>query len=327
MFEFILTLLLAAGIMVLAMAVGVGVTMPFHGALIRLRANYNPRAVGLEGVENRVGPTLTTLLGTLRRTKRLEGWYGLYKGSIPMVIFTTLVSIASVIFVGGSSSQGPRGTYSVPEAGGIRMGIFTIVLTLITLPMTVIINRSIITPYKLPLKPQTSLRILLTPYELSKPYALYLTPGLLAATFIHSLCVTLLARTVRVTLLGSPLPADPTEAPDVVYNNVSWFWWALYFIYQSLATAWLAPLEVISTRLSVQPNQGDLPLNDTEEGATPEGAQYAGTDEDVIGLRPTTEPYEGLVDCARKVVEEEGWPSLYRGWWWTALSNVLAVVV
>jgi hypothetical protein len=28
----------------------------------------------------RVGPTLTSLLGTLKRTKRLEGWYGLYKG-------------------------------------------------------------------------------------------------------------------------------------------------------------------------------------------------------------------------------------------------------
>lgn len=27
--------------------------MPFVGALIRLRANYNPRAVGFEGTENR----------------------------------------------------------------------------------------------------------------------------------------------------------------------------------------------------------------------------------------------------------------------------------
>lgn len=39
--------------MVLLMALGVAVTMPFHGALVRLRANYNPKAVGLEGVENR----------------------------------------------------------------------------------------------------------------------------------------------------------------------------------------------------------------------------------------------------------------------------------
>jgi hypothetical protein len=50
---FVFTLVLASFIMVLLMALGVAVTMPFHGALVRLRANYNPKAVGLEGVENR----------------------------------------------------------------------------------------------------------------------------------------------------------------------------------------------------------------------------------------------------------------------------------
>jgi hypothetical protein len=53
MFEFLLTLLLATLLMIVLMAIGVAVTMPFHGALVRLRANYNPRAVGLEGTENR----------------------------------------------------------------------------------------------------------------------------------------------------------------------------------------------------------------------------------------------------------------------------------
>ena len=80
MLDFIVTLVLASIIMATLMCVTVAVTMPFHGALVRLRANYNPRAVGLEGIENRVGPTLTSLIGTLQRTKRLEGWYGLYKG-------------------------------------------------------------------------------------------------------------------------------------------------------------------------------------------------------------------------------------------------------
>jgi hypothetical protein len=53
MLDFIVTLLLASVIMVTFMAIGVALTMPLHGALVRLRANYNPRAVGLEGVENR----------------------------------------------------------------------------------------------------------------------------------------------------------------------------------------------------------------------------------------------------------------------------------
>jgi hypothetical protein len=54
MFEFLLTLLLATFLMITLMGVMVALTMPFHGALVRLRANYNPRAVGLEGgTENR----------------------------------------------------------------------------------------------------------------------------------------------------------------------------------------------------------------------------------------------------------------------------------
>lgn len=51
--EYILTLLIATLIMISLMAIAVAITMPFHGALVRLRANYNPRAVGLEGTENR----------------------------------------------------------------------------------------------------------------------------------------------------------------------------------------------------------------------------------------------------------------------------------
>ncbi|KAK4687234.1 hypothetical protein P7C73_g2887, partial [Tremellales sp. Uapishka_1] len=317
MFEFILTLLLAALIMIVLMAVGVGITMPFHGSMVRLRANYNPRAVGLEGTENRVGPTLYSLFGTMKRTKRLEGWWGLYKGAYPSLIFTTLVSLASIIFVGGSATRGPKGVYSVPEAGGVRMGIFTIVLTLISLPMTVIINRSIITPYRLPMSPAVSLRALLSVHELSKPYMLYLTPGLLATTFVHSLCVTLVARSMRLLFIGSPIAAE-------IYS-VSTFRWILFVAWQALATGWLTPLEIIITRLSVQPNLGGaIPTEDPEAGA-PEGLTFAGTDEDVIGLRPTTEPYDGAVDCVRKIVDEEGWQSLYRGWWWTMGGNVFGV--
>ncbi|KAK8846522.1 hypothetical protein IAR55_005608 [Kwoniella newhampshirensis] len=313
MFEFILTLFLAAAIMIFLMAVGVGLTMPFTGALVRLRANYNPHAVGLDA-QTRVGPTLHTLIGTLKRTKRLEGYWGLWKGTFPTLVYTTLVSIASIIFVGGSASRGPKNTYSVPEAGGIRMGIFSIVLTLISLPMTIIINRSIITPYKLPNSPATSLRILLSPHELSRPYMLYLTPGLLATTFTHSICVTLVARTMRVFFLGAAVA-------DEVSDDISIWRWMLFIVWQSLATLWLTPLEVVGTRLSVQTNTGGIVPPSEEEGP-PEGVSFCGTDEDVIGLRPTTEPYLGMLDCGRKIIEEEGWTSLYRGFWFTMLGNV-----
>lgn len=195
------------------------------------------------------------------------------------------------------------------------MGLFTISLTLISLPMTVIINRSIITPYKLPMNPRRSLEILLTPHELSKPYILYLTPGLLATTFLHSICVTFLARTMRVLFIGL---VDPTD-PDY---SVSWWRWLLFLIFQCSAVGYLVPLEVIATRLSIQPNTGGIVQDDE---IMPEGVEYCGTDEDVIGLRPTSSPYQGILDCGRTIAEEEGVGSLYRAWWWTMLSNVAGV--
>ncbi|KAL7424809.1 hypothetical protein Q5752_000493 [Cryptotrichosporon argae] len=317
MFEFIVTVLLAMLIMACMMCLTVGLTMPFYGSLVRLRANYNPHAVGLDGTDNRVGPRLTTLFGTMKRTKRLEGWYGLYKGVIPMMISMTLVSLASVIFVGGSATRGPKGGYTVPAEGGIRMALFTIVLTLISLPCTIIINRAIITPYRLPMNARESAAVLLSPAELARPYLLYLTPGLLAATFAHSFASTLIARSVRSLLLGT------TDAEELFL--VSNWRIVLFVVWQGLATLWLTPLEVVATKLSVQPNLGsEVSVEDPDAGA-PEGLRFAGTDEDVVGLRPTTEPYSGFVDAVRKIIDEEGWDTLYRGWWWTALSAVAAI--
>ena len=39
-------------------------------------------------------------------------------------------------------------------------------------------------------------------------------------------------------------------------------------------------------------------------------------------LRHEKDPYLGLVDCVKKVAAEEGWQSLYRVWWLTALAGV-----
>lgn len=109
----------------------------------------------------------------------------------------------------------------------------------------------------------------------------------------------------------------------------------LFIAFQIISTAWLVPLDVVATRLSVQPYspRGDhyaslgqkasdqFELN--EEGGAPHGLEYCGDGEDVIALRPVTEPYEGMIDCARKLASEEGVGSLYRGWIWSLLGNVL----
>ncbi|XAO23179.1 hypothetical protein I312_101957 [Cryptococcus bacillisporus CA1280] len=314
MFDVIFTFFLAIAILAVALALSVAITLPFTGALVRWRANYNPIAVGLDQ-ESRVGPTLTSLFGTMKRIKRLEGWQGMWKGMYPTLLYSTLLSVLSIIFVGGSATKGPKNSYSVPEAGGISMAIFSMLLAIISLPMTIIINRAIITPYKLPNSAKGSLRILLTPLERSKPYTLYMTPGLLATTLTHVVCATLLARTMRIFFLGISSVTD-----DETVRNIAWWRWILYLIWQCLSTFWFTPLEVIATRLSVQPNNSGDALSTEEEA--PEGISFCGAGEDVIGLRPSTEPYLGMVDCARKIIEEEGWASLYRGFLFTMLGSV-----
>jgi hypothetical protein len=39
-------------------------------------------------------------------------------------------------------------------------------------------------------------------------------------------------------------------------------------------------------------------------------------------LRNVMDPYLGLVDCAKRIINEEGWRALYRGWWLTMLFGV-----
>jgi hypothetical protein len=44
-------------------------------------------------------------------------------------------------------------------------------------------------------------------------------------------------------------------------------------------------------------------------------------------LRNEGDPYLGLVDCAKRIVDEEGWSTLYRAWWMTTLGGILSVSV
>lgn len=39
-------------------------------------------------------------------------------------------------------------------------------------------------------------------------------------------------------------------------------------------------------------------------------------------LRHEKDPYLGLVDCAKRVAQEEGWKALYRVWWLTLLAGI-----
>jgi hypothetical protein len=131
------------------------------------------------------------------------------------------------------------------------------------------------------MKLMPSLRILLTPTERSRPWILYLTPGLLAAEVLHIVIVVLGLGPLR-RLLVPPL-SHKSEQP---LADISIVKLCIYLVLVVLSTAILTPLEVIATRLAIQRNHASAEYNSVSqevEGDAEETAEFSGAEEDVIG--------------------------------------------
>jgi hypothetical protein len=173
-----------------------------------------------------------------------------------------------------------------------------------------------------------ALRRLFTPTELRKPWLLYFTPGLLGAKILHLSYIVLVLRSLRSGLLPSvdAISSGTLERGSGIPPDFTGLRIGTYIFLAGLSTVILCPLEVIATRLSLQrnhPTSAAFEAVPQDEGAGTEAdVQYAGT-EDVIGLRNEFDPYVGFTDAAKRMVDEEGWKALYRGWWVTLLAGVL----
>lgn len=40
-------------------------------------------------------------------------------------------------------------------------------------------------------------------------------------------------------------------------------------------------------------------------------------------LRHEKDPYYSFADCVKRIIDEEGWQTLYRAWWVTVLASIL----
>ncbi|KIL00697.1 hypothetical protein PAXRUDRAFT_821382 [Paxillus rubicundulus Ve08.2h10] len=302
-----------------SLAVSLAMLVPLTGALVRFRAHYNPKGLQLDpegDVQPHTGPVITSFFAMLMRVYRIEGWPGLYKGLMPTLLSTSVVTLFLMVFLSDSNLR--HGRYSTPSTGVLGMLAYSLFAMLISLPQTIITDRAITTPHKLPyFDPVYSLRILLTPTERRRPWILYLTPGLLAAQVAHIAYVILGLRAVRQLLLPE------LAHPGLPSKDISVVKLAIFLCLSLASTAILAPLEVIAIRLAIQRNHAAPEFNSIsqeEDGDAEEATEYAGVDEDVIGLRTEREPYTGLVDCAKRIIDEEGWSALYRAWWLTMLG-------
>ncbi|KAI0699557.1 hypothetical protein BC835DRAFT_1330767 [Cytidiella melzeri] len=308
-------------------SLSLAISAPLTGALVRLRANFNPKSIQLDAegnVEPHTGPVVTSFFGMLRRVKRIEGWSGLYKGLMPMLIETSLLSIFVLVALDSAAMRYGGLVLSTGILG--RLAYATVALTL-NLPAVVITYRAITTPYRLPyLRPIYSLRILLTPTERRRPWVIYATPGLFAAQFLHLVYKTVFVGSLKALLL--PSSEDHMDPADRTLLNANPIAIGALVAAGILSTIILCPLEVIGSKLAIQRNHAAPEYNsvsqevEEEDVAAEEYVEYAGADEDVIGLRHEKDPYLGLIDCTKRVIDEEGWRALFRAWWLTAFVSL-----
>jgi hypothetical protein len=74
----------------------------------------------------------------------------------------------------------------------------------------------------------------------------------------------------------------------------------------------------------MEPLSGDEELTrQVEDMAAIASQEFAGEGEDVIGLRSEDDPYLGLWDCRKRIIEEEGNWVLYRAWWLTVFAAIV----
>ena len=285
----------------LSIAISVLISQPFNGAIVRLRANYLPKAVSLDNVledgagstsapralssfllsERRstakIGPVVTGVFSMMLRTKRLEGWAGIYKGAVPVAIQIFTLSTLTFIFFSGASASSPGSAYKAGPAGPGQFGFFSnlfymLFVSLAALPLNVVTYRTIVHPRILPLSsPRENLRELLSYTEFTQPWRLYLLPGLLAANMLHVAWIGLATRIVRqvtVPSLGGLPGANPAAPGDDTYSGpnsnmleISPVGLPIFVLWNVISVVVLAPLECAMVRLSTQRPERQNPLH------------------------------------------------------------------
>ncbi|KAH7916550.1 mitochondrial carrier domain-containing protein [Hygrophoropsis aurantiaca] len=278
------------------------ILFPLSGALVRIRAHYRPKRPRLqyhsrdasEGARATFSDTWRTeyvapvpsFLGMLRRTQKIEGWAGLYKGFVPMLLAEIPVYIGTTIRAHYRQTNHPNNV--------LLEFAFKIIAMLVVLPFTVASYRAIVIPVGTKLSYfdiWRSVHRLFSAEERKQPLRLYLTPGLIAIKLIQ---------TVHPFLVGYVLASDG-KIPDAL--NVQILHLGIRVVFTLINAIVGPPLEAIAIRLMVQWSVEDSINN----SALRKG--------NVVDLRGDQQSYTGLINCAKTIIAEEGYGTLYRPLW------------
>lgn len=160
------------------------ITVPLTGALVRLRANYNPKGLQLDqegNVEPHTGPVVTSFFGMLKRVKRIEvslTWQNLRQASyrrcvragedctrgqvcsimllddavahdlyqVPTVIATAVLMLFTVLAL-NSTTGSFRGRAEPPVTGALGTLAFSLFTMLLSLPVVILTDRYVLDLY------------------------------------------------------------------------------------------------------------------------------------------------------------------------------------
>ncbi|KAL1412349.1 hypothetical protein Q8F55_000093 [Vanrija albida] len=309
------------------------VAMPFIGAIVRLRANYNPKGVSLADDDpHYAGPQLTGVFATLRRTIAVEGWYGVYKGwavlVLQLAIFSVVATIGVTLFVAFRPLVEHLLSYQLLVWAAAV--VVPAVAAFLSLPLYVLQIRAIVTPYRVPFAPRRALRLLLSDRERASPFALYAIPGLVSALLVSAVLNSLVRIVLKDVILGpnAHFFPRPNEPPEPVTIAIAGWRWALFAALSIGLVFVLVPLDVVFTKLSVAsvlPGVDEVLGESTPLVPGSSTLRLAGEEDDVVGVRPVSvAAYAGLQDALRRIPEEEGTGALFRAWEWTTVGAVLA---
>ncbi|KNZ81337.1 hypothetical protein J132_02027 [Termitomyces sp. J132] len=309
-------------LLILDAAGSFAITIPLVGVLVRYRAHYSPKAVQLESedgvqLEARTGPVIDGYFSTLKRVYKFEGWAGFYKGAVPELLtgglLLVLLTIVPILLYGTDSP----GTW--PDKAKLEaLGCATL---LISLPITVLTYRIIVTPHKLSwLGLRQSLCTVLTPTERTRPWMLYQTPGLLVAQLLNAVVTPSLMVFQRFVL-----PDIPRSRGEIDFRFILQF--SVYVILIILETSIVVPLQIISTRLALQRNHASQTHSQDGTNGIESVLPVYSAEEDVIGLRDENDPYTSFFDCLKRMISEEGVATLFRAWWITFIPVFAAGIL
>lgn len=342
------------------MLICICIFVPIQVVIIAARANYSPKVVHLndqslgpvpsatfwgflwgfyfcKDVVPKSGTQEKSTLSFFSRIKRLEGWKSLFRStvlSILMVSVMTVFYIASVL-----SLLLVRKLMSDTTTNVLDFGVPDILGLLITFPFIVIQSRAIVHPEKLNwFKFGESLKKVTSEVEYVRPWRLYTIPGAFLAVFSRWFLIRPFADLLKSIFVRGLI--FMTNDPNIISPNNVW----VQVLGGVLFLAWLfvmvpivTVLDCVIVRLMTQRTGKSYWEKTSSSEIQGIDIEQVGDREPIVSLRPCfgeehpgwnyfnspfLEPYKGILDCARKMRDEEGWDSLRR----SALISALACV-